>query len=113
MQADGFRVGYFKPLGTQPREVHTGQYYDEDALFARQVLGLSEPVETLAPICLSPQFIEQQFAGSSQDLTTVVVEAFNAARQDKDTLPAWQHPKSPKCSARPCWLSSDTMAMCR
>lgn len=86
MQADGLRVGYFKPLGTQPREIHAGHYSDEDALFARQVLALSEPTEVLAPICLSPQFIEQQFAGSTKDLTTVVIEAFHTARQDKDVL---------------------------
>jgi hypothetical protein len=39
MQSDGFRVGYFKPLSTQPREVGAGQYCDEDALFAKQVLN--------------------------------------------------------------------------
>ncbi len=86
MQADGFKVGYFKPLGTQPRQVHAGLYHDEDAMFAKQVLGLSEPVEVLAPICLTPQFIEQQLAGSDQDLTTVVIEAYNTARQDKDVV---------------------------
>jgi BioD-like phosphotransacetylase family protein len=86
MQTDGFKVGYFKPLGTQPRQVREGLYHDEDALFARQVLGLSEPPEVLAPVCLSPQFIEQQLAGSDQDLTTAVIEAYNTVRQDKDVV---------------------------
>jgi len=100
---------------------------NEDALFARQVLSLSEPVETLAPICLSPQFIEQQFAGSTQDLTTVVVEAFNVARQDKDVViieggaslregyaASLANTQSRQNARRcQCWPSFDTMAMCR
>jgi len=86
MQSDGFRVGYFKPLSTQPREVGADQYCDEDALFAKQVLNLTEPIEVLAPVCLTPTFVEEQLAGSTTDLTTVIVEAYNTVRQDKDVL---------------------------
>ena len=86
MQADGFKVGYFKPLGTQPREVRAGLYHDQDALFAKQLLGLSEAPEVLAPICQSPRFMEEQLAGSTQDVTTAVIEAYNTARQDKDVV---------------------------
>jgi len=86
MQSDGFRVGYFKPLSTQPRQVGAGQYGDEDALFAKQVLNLTELIKVLAPVCLTPPFVEEQLAGSTTDLTTVIVEAYNTAQQDKDVV---------------------------
>jgi len=86
MQADGFKVGYFKPLGTQPRQPTLGGYYDKDAAFAKQVLGLSESPDTLAPVCLTPDFVQSQLTGSTEDLTTVVIEAFNKVRQDKDVV---------------------------
>jgi len=86
MQADGFRVGYFKPLGTQLHEMDEGQYCDEDALFAKQVLNLPEPTQVLAPICLTPKFIEERLAGSAVDLTTMVVQAYNQVQQDKDVV---------------------------
>jgi BioD-like phosphotransacetylase family protein len=86
MQADGLRVGYFKPLGTLPRELRSGLCVDEDALFAKQVLDLKEPTETLAPVCLTPHFVEQQLVGSEQDLTSVLIEAYNTVQQDKDVV---------------------------
>ncbi len=86
MQADGFKVGYFKPLGTQPRQPSVAGYWDKDALFAKQVLGLTEPPDVLAPVCLMPEFVQEQLTGASTDLTTVVVEAYNKVRQDKDVV---------------------------
>ena len=59
MQADGFKVGYFKPLGTVPRQANPNLYYDADAVFARQVLNLSEPPNILAPVCLTPDLIQE------------------------------------------------------
>ncbi len=86
MQADGYKVGYFKPLGTLPRQVGAGLYADEDALFAQQVLNLSEPPEVLAPVCLTPQLLEAELTGSHHDLTSNIIEAYNTVRQDKDVL---------------------------
>jgi BioD-like phosphotransacetylase family protein len=86
MQADGFKVGYFKPLGTQLRQVGSRLYHDEDTLFASQVLNLSEPPQVLAPVCLTPDLIKEQLAGSDRDLMSIIIEAYNIARQDKDVL---------------------------
>jgi BioD-like phosphotransacetylase family protein len=86
MQADGFKVGYFKPLGTELRQVGMRLYHDEDTLFTSQVLNLSEPPQVLAPVCLTPDLIKEQLAGSTQDLMTLIIEAYNIARQDKDVL---------------------------
>jgi BioD-like phosphotransacetylase family protein len=86
MQADGFKVGYFKPLGTHLRQIGTSLYHDEDTLFASQVLNLSEPPQVLAPVCLTPDLIKEELAGSTQDLMSVIIEAYNIARQDKDVL---------------------------
>ena len=86
MQADGFKVGYFKPLGAVHTRVKADLYCDADAVFAKQVLNLSEPPHVLAPICLTPELIQEQLANSGRDLTTVIVEAYNTLSQDKDIV---------------------------
>jgi len=86
MQADGFKVGYFKPLGTMPRQANPNLYCDADAVFARQVLNLSEPPHILAPVCLTPDLIQKQLNEPGRDLTTLINEAYNVARQGKDVV---------------------------
>ena len=50
----GKSVGYFKPIGPLVMPVEGG-LTDEDAVFFRKVLNLSEPLETLCPLILSDQ----------------------------------------------------------
>lgn len=47
-------AGYVKPVGISEKEID-GRLIDEDAIFVKQALGLSEPVEVLSPVVLSPK----------------------------------------------------------
>jgi len=56
-QADGYKVGYLKPLSVQPWRMSdsaTGKIHvaDEDAAFIREVLNLKAQPWELSPWCL-------------------------------------------------------------
>ncbi len=85
-QADKYKVGYFKPLGTLPHDVGDGRYCDEDAMFAAQALNLNEPLNTLSPVCLTPQLFESQLAGPALDLMTTIIKAYTEIKADKDVV---------------------------
>lgn len=58
LQADGYKVGYLKPLSLQPWRV-ADKIADEDAGFAKQILGLSSEPWELSPIVLTPEFLRE------------------------------------------------------
>lgn len=64
MHDDGFDVGYMKPVN-MGAVLHAGQPHDEDVLFMKEVLGLPEPLETLAPVQLTAQRIQALLMGES------------------------------------------------
>jgi len=64
-QLQGHVVGYLKPVSSSDRTLpeRTG---DEDAAFIRQVFALSEPLEAVAPVILTPFTVEAILKGESQ-----------------------------------------------
>ncbi len=85
-QADGFKVGYLKPLSLQPWRI-AGQIADEDAAFVKEVLGLElEPVE-LSPVVVTPELLRVYLTGQDGgDLMPKVKQASNNAAAGKDIL---------------------------
>ncbi|MFP4322449.1 MAG: phosphotransacetylase family protein [Anaerolineales bacterium] len=86
MQNDGLRVGYLKPVGTQPLMVND-RLADEDANFVRQVLRLEKPPHELSPMIVTPQLLEDVMAGKKReefqlDLSTI----FANMQRDKDIV---------------------------
>lgn len=86
LQSKGYKVGYFKPLGTLPRDIGGGCYQDEDAIFAAQALGLAESPDLMAPVCLTLSLLESQLAGPAQDLISLVTRAYSEVKNDKDVM---------------------------
>jgi hypothetical protein len=85
-KAEGYKVGYFKPLGTLPRDMGGGCYQDEDALFAAQALELAEPPALLAPVCLTLDLLKAQLAGKAPDLLSDITRAYSEIKSDKDII---------------------------
>ncbi len=86
LQADGYHVGYLKPLSTQPHQVG-GRILDEDAEFVRQTLGLTEPPEALAPVVLTPALLESKLKGElERDFAAEIFAAFSLVSQNKDIV---------------------------
>ncbi len=85
LQAGGRAVGYFKPLGRQPRTVG-GQVVDADAEFLREVLGLAEPLEDLCPVVVTQDVQTRALRGELGDLMARVRRAFERVSAGKDVV---------------------------
>jgi len=54
LQKEGFKVAYFKPIGTPSRG---GEQSDEDAVLMREVLGMEVPLEVVVPCMIGPSYL--------------------------------------------------------
>jgi len=73
-QSLGRKVGYFKPIGARTEESEE----DDDAVLMKQVLGLNEPLETICPVRLSRDFLEEY---SRIGMTKIREEIFSSYRE--------------------------------
>lgn len=85
-QADGYKVGYIKPLSLQPWRVE-GHIADEDAAFVKEVLNLEESPWELSPVVVTPEFLRERLSSHEDiDLLQKVEDASLKASQGKDIL---------------------------
>jgi hypothetical protein len=86
LKADGYHVGYLKPLSLQPW-MKSGKIADEDAAFVKEILGLTlEPWE-LSPVVLTPEFLRTYLTDKNhEDLIKKIKEAYVRAGQGQDVL---------------------------
>ncbi|MFQ5957323.1 MAG: DRTGG domain-containing protein [Candidatus Brocadiales bacterium] len=56
LKADGFNVGFFKPLGALPTRVND-KLVDEDALFLKMAAGEETPLESVCPVVLTEELL--------------------------------------------------------
>jgi BioD-like phosphotransacetylase family protein len=75
-----YDVGYLKPLGTVP--VKSGaSVYDADAIFARELLGLTEPIETISPFVLDFEQQTRLLSGGLKDVQKRVLSALRELKK--------------------------------
>jgi len=87
LQADGYRVGYLKPVSTQPWRTPDGRLADEDAAFICEALGLGGDCTQLTPVIITPALLRQRLEGEAgEDLTPKIREAAGRAGAGKDVL---------------------------
>lgn len=87
LQADGFTVGYLKPVSTQPWRTPDGRLADEDAAFVCATLGLEADPVSLTPVMVTPESLRARLKGSGkEDLLEKVRRAAQAAGEGKDVL---------------------------
>ena len=87
LQADGYRVGYLKPVSTQPWRTPDGRLADEDAAFICEALGLGGDCTQLTPVIMTPALLRQRLEGEAgEDLTPKIREAAGRAGAGKDVL---------------------------
>ena len=85
-QADGYEVGYLKPLSTQPFQAG-GRLTDEDADFVWRTLGLSEDPCDLVGVVLTRKLLLHALAGEAPpDLLARVKTAFGRISAGKDIV---------------------------
>ena len=87
LMRDGHKVGYFKPLSTQPWEPVPGRTVDEDADFVQRTLGLEEPTKDLIGVLLTPSLAREMRCGcAARDLMTDVKAAYENITPGKDVV---------------------------
>jgi BioD-like phosphotransacetylase family protein len=85
-QADGYKVGYLKPLSIQPW-LEGGKIVDEDATFVKEALGLHASLSELSPVVVTQNLLLQHITGKEhKDLLPRVKAAAKAAGAKKDVL---------------------------
>lgn len=86
MQAAGLKVGYLKPVSTQPHEAG-GRVLDEDADFVRRTLGLETPPWELCPVVITEELLEQVIKGElKRDLMGEIKQAVKTAEEANDVV---------------------------
>jgi BioD-like phosphotransacetylase family protein len=85
-QAEGYKVGYLKPLSTQPWQAPCG-LTDEDADFVRKVLGLPGNPCDLVSVVETQDLLMQALAGeTSLNLLEAVERDFERVSEGKDVV---------------------------
>ena len=85
-QADGYRVGYLKPLSLQPWRV-AGRIADEDATFIKEILGLEADPWDLSPVVVNQDYLHKHLReGVEGDPMERVKAAYEAASADQDIM---------------------------
>lgn len=86
LQADGYRVGYLKPLSLQPWRIGN-KVADEDATFVKEVLGLKAEPWELSPVVVTPEYFRKHLReGVEDDLLQIVQAAYENAIAGQDLL---------------------------
>jgi len=81
----GFRVGYFKPLGTLPlvvQEVTT----DEDAYFITNWLNPDAPLDAVCPVLLTPEVTARAIREDPGNLRRQISEAYARVAVGRDLV---------------------------
>jgi hypothetical protein len=85
-QADGYRVGYLKPVSLQPYRV-SGHITDEDAAFVKDILKLEAPAWELSPVVITPEFLRERLRSHEEiNLLDKVKTASETAGSGRDIL---------------------------
>lgn len=85
MQRDGFRVGYMKPVSVSAAH-RPDAVLDEDAALVAATMGLTAPLEQLAPVRITPGVIDAILRGQRPAFLRRLQEAFLAVSRDCDAM---------------------------
>ena len=87
LQADGYHVGYLKPVSTQPWRSPQGKLADEDAAFVQRALGLGTDPSALSPVIVTPSMLSKLLAGAGmRDHQKHIEKSASAAAEGMDVL---------------------------
>jgi len=81
----GFKVGYMKPVGAFPIKVEN-EKVDEDAYFARGVLGLSDSLSDISPYFLNRDTLVRYMRKKPENPLVRVEASYNKLSKGKDLM---------------------------
>ncbi len=77
LKEKGYEIGYMKPIGMVP--IKRDRYiYDADALFLKETLGLTEPLDVVSPFVLSYETQTLLYQGKIKNAKKQILAALHA-----------------------------------
>ncbi len=83
---EGYRVGYFKPIGWESFRNSRGERIDEDAQLMKKALDLNLPLDVICPVVLGPRFIEETSRDNKGINESDILQAYNKASRNMDLM---------------------------
>ena len=84
-QNEGYKVGYFKPVATEMK-IEDATPIDEDVELMKHVLGQDSSIEDMAPVMMSPEFLEDFTIESREEILERITTAHRKLSKDFDIL---------------------------
>lgn len=85
LRKDGFKIGYFKPVGHLPVRVEN-TVTDEGAWLMHRLFDLEDAIEDVCPVIITQDLIMQNFEKDVKGLQEKVEGAFNKISANKDLV---------------------------
>jgi uncharacterized protein len=82
---DGFKVGYFKPVGILPIKVDK-TLTDTDAWRIYRALELKDPLSEICPVVLTQELMVKSYIRDVKGLMTKITASFRNLSRDKDIM---------------------------
>ena len=82
---DGYKVGYFKPVGFSPVVVEN-VLTDADAVFLSKTLEVNEPLQSICPVVLTDDLLRRLTSGEDLHIREKTMTAFHQASGEKDIM---------------------------
>ncbi len=86
LKEEGYKVGYFKPIGWEADRGPKGEMVDEDARLMRDALELKLPLETINPIVFNTRFLEESSKIYSDYYEKRILQAYEEASKSADIM---------------------------
>lgn len=87
LKADGFKVGFFKPLGALPTRVN-GAVVDEDAVSLKKAVGEEISMESVCPVVLTEELLTAALKGEVEipQVRDKVLKTFAGLSEGMDVM---------------------------
>ncbi|HHT9119487.1 MAG TPA: phosphotransacetylase family protein [Candidatus Hypogeohydataceae bacterium YC41] len=85
LREDGFKVGFFKPIGALPTRVE-GVLADEDAVFLKKTVDIEEPLDSICPVVITEETLNSLLREEEGWVRQRIMENFLGLSKDKDVL---------------------------
>src|SRR3990170_4788850 len=82
---DGYKVGYFKPVGFSPVVVEN-VLTDTDAVFLSKTLEVNEPLQSICPVVLTDDLLRRLTSGEDLHIKQKTMTVFHQASREKDIM---------------------------
>jgi BioD-like phosphotransacetylase family protein len=82
---DGYKVGYFKPVGFSPIVVEN-VLTDEDAVFLSKALEANKPLQSICPVVLTDDLLRRLTSGEELNIREKTMTTFYQAAKEQDIM---------------------------